>query len=126
MRGDGYRQSLVELVGVTTSVRHVDRGAWLSVDGTRELGVSELWRLVDPAFCDCDVTDFLAEGFVEIGADGTAVEARLAGRCVRCGEEGTTGWVTLGGIVDTDDREFRPVDPDAVQFVSHRTAERDR
>lgn len=120
MRGDEYRESLAEPSRVTTSVRHVDRGAWLSVDGTRELGVSELWRLVDPAFCGCEVTDFLAEGFVEIGADGTAVEARLAGRCVQCGEEGTTGWVTLGHMVEGG-RQFRPVDPDTVQSVSRST-----
>lgn len=110
---------------MTTSVRHVDRGAWLSVDGTRELGVSDLWQLVDPAFCGCDVTDFLAEGFIEIGADGRAVEARLAGRCIQCGEEGTTGWMTLGHLDDTGDRRFRSVNPEAVQYISGRTTGED-
>lgn len=102
---------------MTTSVRHVDRGAWLSVDGTKELGVSELWRLVDPEFCGCDMTDFLAEGFVEIGTDGGAVDGRLAGRCIRCGHEGTTGWVTLGHVESASGR-FHPIDPDAPQLIS--------
>lgn len=103
---------------MTTSVRHVDRGAWLSVDGTREIGVSDLWQFVDSEFCDCDVTDFLAEGFAEIGVDSAAIEARLAGRCVRCGAEGTTDWVTLGRLVDTGEREFLSVDCDSVQLLS--------
>ncbi len=102
---------------MTTSVRHVDRGAWLSVDGTRELGVSELRQLAAPGFCRCDVTDFVTEGFVEIGVDGRAVEARLEGSCIRCGTEGTTGWVTLGRIVDGSEMQFYLVDRDAVQFV---------
>lgn len=103
---------------MTTSLRLVDRGAWLSVDGTRELGISNLWRLTETEFCGCDVTDFLAEGFTEIGVDAASVEARLSGRCIQCGVEGTTEWIMLGRIADRDERTFLPVDNDAVQTVS--------
>jgi len=107
-----------ELTPVTTSVRHVDRGAWLSVDGTKEIGISDLWQFVDPEFCGCDVTDFLAQGIVELGIEGTTIEARLAGQCIQCGVDGTTGWVKLGRIVTTDDQQFYPMDPAAVQFAT--------
>lgn len=103
---------------MATTVRHVDRGAWLSVDGTREFGVSGLWRFTDETFCDCDVSDFLAEGFAEISVDWIRIEARLAGRCIQCGSEGTTGWLTLGRMVETDELRFHPVDADAVQILS--------
>jgi hypothetical protein len=100
------------------TVRHVDRGAWLSVDGTREFGVSGLWQIAGGAFCDCAISDVLAEGFADIGVDSMRIEARLAGRCVECGTEGTTDWVTLGRIVETDELTFLPVDADAVQLQS--------
>ncbi|MBX0296779.1 hypothetical protein [Haloarcula nitratireducens] len=103
---------------VPISVRHVDRGAWLSVNGTRELGVSTLWQFTDSEFCECNVTDFLAEGFAEIGVDGDSVEARLAGRCIQCGSEEITPWLTLGRVIGAADREFYPVDQDAVQDLS--------
>jgi hypothetical protein len=98
-----------------TTVRHLDRGAWLSVNGTRELGISDLWLLASTDFCDCAVTDFLAEGFVEIGVDQPAVEARFAGRCIDCGTEGTTGWLTLG-VVDPDLDEFYAVNPESIHI----------
>lgn len=105
---------------MTTSVRHVDRGAWLSVGGTRELGISGLWRFSDETFCDCSVTDLLAEGFVEVGVDGSRVEARLAGRCIQCGAESTSDWLTLGRVVG-DGCGFFAVDRDAVQIPSENT-----
>ena len=101
-----------------TTVRHVDRGAWLSVNGTRELGVSDLWRFSDAEFCTCEVTDFLAESFTEIGVDRTDIEARLAGRCIKCGVEGSTRWLTLGRVVGAADRDFHPADRSAVQNLS--------
>lgn len=103
---------------MTTSLRLVDRGAWLSVNGTRELGISDLWRFTGTEFCDCEVTDFLAEGFSELGVDSDSVEARLNGRCIQCGAAGTTEWITLGHIVDGDEQAFRSVDPDTVQILS--------
>lgn len=88
----------------------------------REVGVSDLWRFSDADFCTCDVTDFLAEGFAEIGVDGTDIEARLAGRCIKCGVEGSTAWLTLGRVVGTADREFHRADRDAVQNLSSPTS----
>jgi len=103
-----------------TTVRHLDRGAWLSVDGNRELGISNLWPLARSEFCDCRVTDFLAEGFVEIGVDPPDVEARFAGRCIACGTEGTTDWLTLGRA-NPGEGAFRAVDPDSLHVPERRT-----
>ena len=103
---------------MTTSIRHVDRGAWLSINGTRKLGVGDLWRFAGVDFCECDVTDFLIEGFTEIGVDSGNVEARLVGQCIQCGSEGTTDWIKLGRIVDAARQEFYKVDQDAVQLLS--------
>jgi len=103
---------------MTRTVRHVDRGAWLSVDGTREFGVSGLWQIAGGGFCECAVSDVLAEGFADIGVDAMQIEARLAGRCIQCGTEGTTDWLMLGRMVETDELTFHPVDTDAVQLQS--------
>lgn len=104
-----------------TTVRRLDRGAWLSVDGNRELGIRDLWPLARSDFCDCQVTDFLAEGFVEIGVDPPNVEARVAGRCIDCGTQGTTDWLTLGRVVDPKRGEFFGVDPDSIHVPERRT-----
>jgi hypothetical protein len=79
-----------------TDVHQLDDGAWISVDNSREVNVSDLWRLVDHDVCDCETADFLAEGFVEVGVDGRAIEARIAGQCIVCGQGGVTGWLTVG------------------------------
>ncbi|MFC6823803.1 hypothetical protein [Halopelagius fulvigenes] len=78
--------------------------------------------MTETEFCSCDVTDFLAEGFTEIGVDAASVQARLSGRCIQCGTEGTTEWMTLGRIVERDERAFLPVDNDAVQALSQRSS----
>lgn len=90
--------------GVTTSVHQLDDGAWVSVNDERVVGVSDLWRL-DSDFCDCRLTDFLAEGFVEVGVGSPgrgggphAVEARVAGQCIACDVQGVTGWLALGRV----------------------------
>lgn len=103
-----------------TTVRHLDRGAWLSVNGNRELGISNLWLLAESHFCDCAVTDFLAEGFIEIGVDPPIIDARFAGRCIACGTEGTTDWLTLGRA-DPDSGEFLGVDTDGLHVPERRT-----
>ena len=103
---------------MTTSVRHVDRGAWLSINGTRELGVGDLWRFAGIEFCDCDVTDFLIEGFAEIGVDSRNIEAQLTGQCIQCGSEGTTDWMRVGRIVYEVGQKFYRVDRNAVQLLS--------
>lgn len=97
------------------SLRTVDRGAWLSVNGTRELGISNLWPLVESDICTCKITDFLAEGIVEIGVDPPNIEARFTGRCIACGTEGMTDWLVLGRVNPVDET-FLSVDPDSIHF----------
>lgn len=104
-----------------TTVRHLDRGAWLSVNGNRELGISNLWPLARSDFCDCKITDFLAEGFVEIGVEPPDIDARFAGRCITCGTEGTTDWLILGRVTDPDNGNFLAVDPGSLHVPERRT-----
>jgi len=85
---------------VTTRLRILDDGAWLSVDDERRVSVSELWRVDAPEFCDCDLADLVVENFLETGVDGPAVEVRVYGQCIACGEKSTTDWIPVGRIVD--------------------------
>jgi hypothetical protein len=105
---------------VPTSVHQLDDGAWLSVDDERQVSVSQLWLLADDEFCDCRLTDFLAEGFVEVGVDHPDVEARLAGRCIQCGREGITDWLVMGRVVDPADGTFYRVVPESVHLPGRR------
>jgi hypothetical protein len=98
---------------VTTDVHQLDDGAWVSVNGSREVNVSDLWRLARHEFCECRCADFLAEGFVEVGVDRGNVQGRIAGQCIQCGESGVTDWLTLGRV-DRDTGEFRSVVPGSV------------
>jgi hypothetical protein len=97
--------------GVTTRLRILDDGAWLSVDDERRVSVSELWRLDSAAFCDCDLADMVVENFLEVGVDGRTVEVRVYGQCIVCGAKSTTGWVPVGRIVDG---EFVDLDREGV------------
>lgn len=96
-----------------TDVHQLDDGAWISVNDSREVNVSDLWRLVDHDLCGCETADFLAEGFVEVGVDVGAIQARIAGQCITCGTSGVTDWVTVGSV-DPDDGTFYDVAPDSV------------
>lgn len=91
---------------MSTAVRILDDGAWISVDDERVVSVSELWRLVDHAVCDCETADFLVEGFTAVDAVGATVVVRAAGQCVTCGESGVSGWLPVGRLVGPD-RRFR-------------------
>jgi hypothetical protein len=104
---------------VTTDVHQLDDGAWVSVNDSREVNVSDLWLLAEHDLCGCAVADFLAEGVVEVGVDpaGPDVQSRFAGRCIRCGTEGVTGWLTVGRVVDPADGEFHGVDPESIHVV---------
>ena len=102
-----------------TDVHQLDDGAWISVNDTREVTVSDLWRLAGTDFCACRLTDFLAEGFVEVGVDGANVEVRIAGQCIQCGESGVTDWLTLGRV-EPETADFRPVVPESVHRPSRR------
>jgi len=103
---------------VPTEVHQLDDGAWISVNDSREVGVSDLWLLSDHGVCDCEVADFLAEGVVAVGVDPPDVQARFAGRCIRCGTEAVTGWLTVGRA-DPRTGDFRAVDPESI----HRPAD---
>ncbi|MES3518495.1 MAG: hypothetical protein PPP58_12620 [Natronomonas sp.] len=105
---------------MTTSVHQLDDGAWLSVNDSREVNVSDLWWLARHDFCDCEPADFLAEGFVEIGVDYPNIEARIAGQCIACGASGVTDWLTLGRVVDPDDGQFFAVDPESTHIPERR------
>lgn len=105
---------------MVTAVHQLDDGAWVSVDDSREVNVSELWLLARSDVCDCEPVDFLAEGFVAVSADCGAVEGRIAGRCIRCGTEGVTDWLELGRA-DPETGTFRAVVPDSVHVPERRT-----
>ena len=84
--------------GVSVALRILDDGAWLSVNDQRRVSVSELWRLQAPEFCECDLVDFIAEGFTEVSADGRDVAVTTYGKCIACGESGVPGKLPVGYI----------------------------
>ncbi|WP_129112634.1 hypothetical protein [Halegenticoccus tardaugens] len=92
---------------MSVALRTLDDGAWISVNDTREVSVSELWRFTDPTFCACRLPDVVVEGFLETGVDGRTVEVRAYGQCIACGTKNTTGWLPVGRILDG---EFRDLD----------------
>ncbi|WP_254272595.1 hypothetical protein [Haloarcula marina] len=106
---------------MTTDVHQLDDGAWISVNDSREVNVSDLWLLARSDFCGCETTDFLAEGFVKVGVDHPNIEARIAGQCIACGESGVTDWLTVGRVVDPESGEFYGVVHESVHFPEKRT-----
>ncbi|WP_101294066.1 hypothetical protein [Halegenticoccus soli] len=96
---------------MSVALRTLDDGAWISVNDTREVSVSELWRFPGGNFCSCDLSDVVVEGFVETGVDGRTVEVRAYGQCIACGAKATTDWLPVGRVVDG---EFRDVDRESV------------
>lgn len=98
---------------MTTPVHQLDDGAWISVNDSRVMNVSDLWLLIDHAFCDCEMADVLAEGFIECGVVGLSIEARFAGQCISCGAQGVTGWLQMGRL-DPETGTFRPVEAGSV------------
>jgi len=101
---------------MTTDVHQLDDGAWISVNDSREVNVSDLWLLARSDFCGCETTDFLAEGFVDTGVDYPNIEARIAGRCIACGTEGVTDWLTVGRVIDPESGEFHGVEHSSVHI----------
>nr|WP_303651906.1 hypothetical protein [Halovenus rubra] len=97
----------------------MDDGAWLSVDDSRTVPVSNLWMLARHDVCDCQPADFLAEAFVDIGVQASSVEGRIAGVCVGCGEHGVTDWIELGRV-DHTSGQFRAVIPDSIHVPRRR------
>ena len=99
---------------MTTRLRVLDDGAWLSVDDTRRVSVSELWRLDAPEFCECDLADLVVENFLAVGVDGRTVTARVYGQCIVCGTKSTVEWIPVGRILDG---EFVDIDREGVLSV---------
>lgn len=96
-------------------VRVLDDGAWISVDDSREVGVSEIWRLDEHGLCGCETADVLLEGFFDARMRAGRVEARPVGRCITCGEQGSLGWLAVGRL---DGEVFEATDPDAGHRIS--------
>jgi len=103
---------------VTTRLRVLDDGAWISVNDDRKVRVSELWRLDASDLCECALTDLVVENFQAVGVDGSTVEARVYGQCIACGESGTTGWIPVGRI---HGGSFAEIDRNAVRRPVHRS-----
>ena len=91
---------------MTTRLRVLDDGAWISVNDSREVRVSELWRLDAPDLCECALADVVVENFQSVGVDGPTVEARVYGQCIACGATGITGWVPIGRVRGGEFVEF--------------------
>ncbi|WP_199241436.1 hypothetical protein [Halorubrum sp. ARQ200] len=91
---------------MTTRLRVLDDGAWISVNDSREVRVSELWRLDTPDLCQCALTDLVVENFQSVGVDGSTVEAKVYGQCISCGTTGITGWIPIGRVRGGDFVEF--------------------
>jgi hypothetical protein len=102
-----------------TEVHQLDDGAWISVNNSREVNVSDLWRLHEHDICGCETADFLVEGFVEVGVDGRAIEARIAGQCIACGRSGVTDWLTVG-VSDPTTNTFYDIDRDGIHLPGQR------
>jgi hypothetical protein len=101
---------------MTTAVHQLDDGAWISVNDSREVNVSNLWLLAESDVCDCEPTDFLAEGFVDVGVDHPNIEARVAGQCIACGASGVTDWLAVGRVIDPEMGEFSGVELETVHL----------
>ena len=106
---------------MTTNLHQLDDGAWVSVNDSREVNVSDLWRIARQEFCDCDLADFLAEGIVEVGVDPPNIDARFAGQCIQCGASGVTDWLMVGRVIDPTDGEFYSVVPESTHIPKKRT-----
>ena len=99
-RGDRTR-------AVTTRLRVLDDGAWISINDSRAVRVGELWQVESSDFCGCVLTDLAVQNFQDVGVDGRMVETRVYGQCIACGETGITDWLSVGVVRDG---EFLVVD----------------
>jgi hypothetical protein len=96
---------------MSIALRVLDDGAWVSVNDERRVSVSELWRVHDPEFCACDLSDLVVENFQTVGVEGRTVEARVYGQCIACGTKAETSWLPVGRVVDG---EYRDIDRESV------------
>ncbi|MFP8956459.1 hypothetical protein ACLI4Y_07010 [Natrialbaceae archaeon A-CW3] len=94
------------------AVRTLDDGAWISVNDSREVGVSDVWTLTRGPFCGCEPAAILLEGFTDVRVDGTSIVAGTVGQCLDCGRRSTIDRLAVGRVVDG---AFEPYAAEGVQ-----------
>lgn len=104
---------------VAVALRLLDDGAWLSVNDERRVSVGELWRLDDPAYCDCALTEFAVEGFTDCRVVGRTVTVTAYGTCILCGTADTTTGVPVGRVRRGS---FHDLDRETAVLAPHRAA----
>ncbi|QFU81760.1 hypothetical protein [Natronorubrum aibiense] len=96
------------------ALRTLDDGAWISVNDSRQVSVSDVWTLSRGVFCDCKPAYVLLEAFLDVRINGSIVVAEAVGQCLECGTRDSIARLPVGKIVDG---EFEPYNPEAVQSV---------
>ena len=99
---------------MSIALRTLDDGAWISVNDSRQVSVSDVWTLSRGVFCECEPAYVLLEAFLDVRVDGPIVFAKTVGQCLECGERASIDRLPVGRIVD---RTFKPYDPEAIQSV---------
>ncbi|ELZ02054.1 hypothetical protein C482_05631 [Natrialba chahannaoensis JCM 10990] len=102
---------------MTIALRTLDDGAWISVNDSREVGVSDIWTLPGHEFCNCETPHVLLEAFsgVDLRGVDTHVIADAVGMCIDCGTRDGIDSLVVGRIVDG---EFKRYEPGSVQRPS--------
>ncbi|OIB58122.1 hypothetical protein [Natrialba sp. SSL1] len=102
---------------MTIALRTLDDGAWISVNDSREVGVSDIWTLPAREFCGCETPHVMLEGFsgVDLRGVDTHVIADAVGMCIDCGTRDGIESLPVGRIVDG---EFKRYEPESVQSPS--------
>ena len=93
---------------MATSLRTFDEGAWISVDDSREVGVSDVWALPDDEFCSCETSHVLLEAFSETWIEGADVVASGVGMCIDCGARESIDRLPVGRLVDDEFKRYEP------------------
>ncbi|ADD05178.1 uncharacterized protein Nmag_1602 [Natrialba magadii ATCC 43099] len=96
------------------ALRTLDDGAWISVNDSREVGVSDVWILPFREYCSCETPHVLLEGFsgVDLRAIDNRIVADAVGMCIDCGTRDYIESLPVGRIVDG---EFKSYEPGSVQ-----------
>jgi len=95
---------------MTTELRVLDDGAWISVDNRRRVTTTDIWPFVATEFCSCATAFVLLEAFTSVGVDGREVVVDGVGRCVDCGEKRTFDGLGVGRVLDGEFRAYPPGD----------------
>lgn len=103
------------------ALRTLDDGAWISVNDSRQVSVSDVWTLSRGVFCDCEPAYVLLEGFFDADVDGRVVVTGAVGQCLECGTRDTIERLPVGRMVEG---EFQPYDPERVQWRVEPDGER--